>query len=96
MKQTRCKTTIDSTAAMGIKLGRSERQPGAYVVWLPSELLVVSTFDALFDETLFPWRPKGDQRPEDPPPLPGDGDAAQPPMLPPASSIPQESNQIWQ
>ena len=44
----------------------------------------VSTSDALFDETRFPWRPKGDQRPEDPPPLPGDGDAAQPPTLPPA------------
>ena len=86
VKQTRCKTTIDSTAAMCINLGRSERQPGAYVVWLPSELRAVSTSDALFDKTFFPWRPKGDQRPEDPPPLPGpgDGDAAQPPTVPPA------------
>ena len=69
---------------MGINLGRSERQPGAYLIWVQAELRAVSTSDALFDETLFPWRPKGDQRPEDPPPLPGDGDAAQPPTLPPA------------
>ena len=84
VKQTRCKTTNDSTAMMGINLGRSERQPGAYLIWVQAELRAVSTSDALFDETLFPWRPKGDQRPEDPPPLPGDGDAAQPPTLPPA------------
>ena len=69
---------------MGINLGKSERQPGAYVIWVQAELRAVSTSDALFDETLFPWRPKGDQRPEDPPPLPGDGDAAQPPTLLPA------------
>ena len=67
MKQTRSKTNIDSTAMMGINLGRSERQPGAYIIWLQDQLRAVSTSDALFDETLFPWRAKGDQRPEDPP-----------------------------
>ena len=69
---------------MDINLGRSERQPGAYVIWLQAELRVVSMSDALFDESMFPWRPKGDERLEEPPPLPGDGDAAQPPTLPPA------------
>ena len=67
----------------GVNLGRSERQPGSYITWLPSELRAVSTSDALFDESLFPYRPKGDQRPEDPPPLPYDGDPQQPPTLPP-------------
>ena len=69
---------------MDINLGRSERQPGACVIWLQAELRVVSMSDALFDESMFPWRPKGDERLEEPPPLPGDGDAAQPPTLPPA------------
>ena len=59
---------------------RPERQTGAYDIWLPSELRVVSTSDALFDETLFPSRPKGDQRPEDPPSLQSDGNATQPPI----------------
>ena len=84
VRQTRSKTSIDSTAMMGINLGRSERQLGAYLIWIQAELRAVSTSDDLFDETLFPWRPKGDKRPEDPPPLPGDGDAAQPPTLLPA------------
>ena len=94
VKQTRCKTTIDSTAMMGINLGRSERQPGAYIIWIQAELRAVSKSDALFDETLFPWRPKGHQRPEDPPPLPGDGDAAQPPTLPPADEAQTNHSRI--
>ena len=83
IKQTRNETAIESTAVMGMNLGRSERQPGAYIIWRSSELRVVSTSDTLFDEPLFPWRPKEDQRPPDPPPLPSDGDVAQPPTLPP-------------
>ena len=69
---------------MDINLGRYERQPGAYVIWLQAELRVVSMSDALFDESMFPWRPKGDERLEEPLPLPGDGDAALLPTLPPA------------
>ena len=63
IKQTRNKTAIESTAVMGMNLGRSERQPGAYIIWLPSELRVVSTSGALFDESLFPYRPKGRSAP---------------------------------
>ena len=64
IKQTRNKTAaIESTAVMGVTLGRSERQPGAYIIWLPSELRVVSTSGALFDESLFPYRPKGRSAP---------------------------------
>ena len=50
IKQTRAKTAIESTAIMGVNLGRSERQPGSYVIWLPPEQRAVSTSDALFDE----------------------------------------------
>ena len=32
IKQTRNKTAIESTAVIGVNLGRSERQPGAYIV----------------------------------------------------------------
>ena len=34
VRQTRSKTSIDSTAMMGINLGKSERQPGAYLIWV--------------------------------------------------------------
>ena len=63
VKQTRCKTTIDSTAMMGINLGTSERQPGAYVIWIQAELRAVSTSGALFDETLLSVSMEAQRRP---------------------------------
>jgi len=62
IKQTRNKTAIESTATMGVNLGRSERQAGSCIICLPSEVRAVSTSDALFDESLFPYRPKGKRR----------------------------------
>ena len=38
VKQTGSKTNIDSTAMMSINLGRSERQPGAHLIWIQAEL----------------------------------------------------------
>ena len=63
VKQTHCKTTIDSTAMMGINLGTSERQPGAYVIWIQAELRAVSTSGALFDETLLSVSMEAQRRP---------------------------------
>ena len=78
----RLKTTIDSTGTMGINLGRSYKQPGAFEIWSPSEGRMISSSETYFDESLFPWRPAGDQRPTDPVPQPGDADESQPPSLP--------------
>lgn len=44
----------------------------------------MSTSDATFDENLFPWRPSGQQRLDDPVPIRVDGDPNQPPTLPPS------------
>ena len=77
----RRKTTIDNTAAMGVHMGRSTSQPGAYDVWLPHELKFVSSSEVYFDETFMPFRPPGDQRISDPVPELVDGDATQPPTL---------------
>ena len=55
----RTRLKLDPSAIEGINLGRSERQPGAYLIWVPHQLRTVSTSDATFDETNFPWRPPG-------------------------------------
>ena len=65
-----------------MNLGRSASQPGAYDLWIPGEGRIMTSSEAYFDETLFPWRKAGDQRVSDPVPQPGDADAAQPPTLP--------------
>ena len=67
---------------MGMNLGRSAAQPGAYDIWIPGESKVMTSSEAYFDETLFPWRKAGDQRISDPVPQPGDADSSQPPTLP--------------
>ena len=80
------RSKLDPSAVEGINLGRSERQPGAYLIWVPRQLRTVSTSDATFDETMFPWRPPGQQRIDNPKiPYPVDGDADQPPTLPPSA-----------
>ena len=56
------KTEIDARAWTGINLGANSSSPGAYNIWLPTEGKMLNSSDALFDESLFPWRPKGDQR----------------------------------
>eukprot|EP00965_Chrysotila_dentata_P150849 4984715-Pleurochrysis_carterae.AAC.1 len=71
---------MESRAWVGINLGRSVRSPGVYHVWVPSSNRIVITFDAYFDERLFPWRPTHSTthaRAEH-----ADADAAQPPGLP--------------
>ena len=80
--QQRRKTSLESTGAMGMNLGRSAAQPGAYDLWIPGESRIMTSSEAYFDETLFPWRKAGDQRVSDPVPQPGDADSAQPPTLP--------------
>ena len=77
----RKKTTIDNTASMGVHMGRSTSQPGAFNVWLPHELKFVSSSEVYFDETFMPFRASGDQRVSDPVPELVDGDAGQPPTL---------------
>ena len=56
------KTEIDARAWTGINLGANSSSPGAYNIWLPAEGKMLNSSDVLFDESLFPWRPKGDQR----------------------------------
>ena len=58
----RTRSKLDPSAVEGINLGRSERQLGAYLIWVPHQLRTVSTSDATFHETLLPWRPPGQQR----------------------------------
>jgi hypothetical protein len=52
----------------------------------------VSTSDATFDETNFPWRPPGQQRLDNPIPAHVDGDADQPPTLPPSDGAEPHRN----
>lgn len=78
----RKKTSIDSTALMGIHMGRSTAQPGAFNIWVPGDHKMVSTSEAYFDETYMPWRPAGDRRQSGPVPEHVDADASQPPTIP--------------
>ena len=81
------KTNIEPHAWSGINLGRVPSIPSAYYVWLSRLHRVAITSDVWFEETLMPWRPKGDQRVGVPPPhhaLPDD----QPPGLPTAPTVP--------
>ena len=78
----RKKTSIDSMASMGIHMVRSTAQPGAFNIWLPNELKMVSSSEVYFDETFMPWRSPGDQRVSDPVPERVDADANQPPTIP--------------
>ena len=78
------KTFIEPHAWSGMNLGRCPTIPGGYSVWLPNEGKVVTTSDVWFDETLMPWRPRGDQRVGMPPPTAAEDDG-QPPGLPRAA-----------
>ena len=56
------KSTFESRAWSGINLGRCSSIPNAYNIWLPEQHKVIQTSEVYFDESLFPWRPSGDQR----------------------------------
>ena len=75
------KAFIDPHAWSGMNLGRCPTIPGGYNIWLPNEGKVVTTSDVYFDETLMPWRARGDQRVGVPPPAIA-ADDGQPPGLP--------------
>ena len=63
------KSSFDSRAWAGINLGSSSTIPGAYNIWLPMQQKVIQTSEVYFDESLFPWRPDGQQRVGSPPPV---------------------------
>ena len=79
------RSKLDASALEGINLGRSERQPGGFLIWIPQQLRTVSTSEATFDEILFPWHPPGQQRLNLPIPIRVDGESDQPPTLPPSN-----------
>ena len=79
------RSKLDASALEGINLGRSERQPGSFLIWIPQQLRTVSTSEATFDEILFPWHPPGQQRLNLPIPIRVDGESDQPPTLPPSN-----------
>ena len=56
------KSGFESRGWSGMNLGRSSTIPGAYNVWLPEQHKVIQTSEVYFDESLYPWRPAGDQR----------------------------------
>jgi len=56
------KSNFESRAWNGVNLGRCSTIPNAYNIWLPEQSKVIQTSEVYFDESLFPWRPKGDQR----------------------------------
>ena len=56
------KSGFESRAWAGICLGRSCTISGAYNIWLPSLQKLIQTSEVYFDESLYPWRPTGDQR----------------------------------
>ena len=58
------KSNFESRAWSGINLGRCSNIPNAYNIWLPEQHKVIQTSEVYFDESLFPWRPIGDQRVE--------------------------------
>eukprot|EP00965_Chrysotila_dentata_P006758 221205-Pleurochrysis_carterae.AAC.1 len=81
------KTRLETRAWVGLNLGRSANIAGAYYIWVPSERRVVTTSEAYFSETSFPWRPTV-AAPKPTPAQPSDGDADQPPGLPPGMPKP--------
>ena len=56
------KSSFESRAWSGINLGSSSTIPGAYNIWLPVQHKMIQTSEVYFDESLFPWRPAGEQR----------------------------------
>lgn len=56
------KSGFEARAWAGVNLGRSSTIPGAYNIWLPSRGKLIQTSEVYFDESLYPWRPAGDQR----------------------------------
>ena len=75
------KTDIEPRGWSGINLGKSSVIPSAYNIWLPDEGKIIQTSEVYFDESLFPWRPKGDQRIGEPSP------AAAPHEVPTSASL---------
>ena len=85
------KTFIEPHAWVGVNLGLEASTPGAYNVWVPDVGRLVTTSEVYFDETLMPWRPKGDQRIGDPlpaPPPPVDADSPSATLSGPAGDKP--------
>ena len=56
------KEDVPARSWVGINLGKSLDTPGSYLSWLPDQHKYVNTSDVWFDETLMPWRPRGEQR----------------------------------
>ena len=56
------KSGFEARAWAGICLGRSSTIPSAYNIWLPTQQKLIQTSEVYFDESLYPWRPAGDQR----------------------------------
>ena len=56
------KETVDYKTWVGINLGKAEKEPGAYVIWIPQHSKTIVSSNVWFDESLMPWRAKGDQR----------------------------------
>ena len=75
-------------------LGRSSSQPGAFQIWLPGQLKVISTSEVYMQETYMPWRKPGDRHIGEPLPVQADADAGQPPTLPEVdpSTLPELSD----
>ena len=85
------KTMIEAHSWPGINLGRVPETPGAYYIWVSQQHKVVENSDVHFDETLMPWRAKGEQRVGVAPPhraLP-DGQPPGLPVAPPTVSKPK-------
>eukprot|EP00965_Chrysotila_dentata_P199809 6179602-Pleurochrysis_carterae.AAC.1 len=79
------KTRMDSQAWVGINVGRSRLSPGAYNVWVPSKVNIVTSSDVYFDKLCYSWRrdtasPSIAQA--------SDSDPSQPPGLHPAHHAP--------
>ena len=56
------KTFLDNKGLLGVNLGKVPSIPNAYYVMIPRLLKIMIASDVHFDETLMPWREKGDQR----------------------------------
>ena len=66
------KSAFESRGWSGYNLGRSSSILGAYNIWLPDqhkEVKVIQTSEVYFDESLYPWRPAGEQRVGTPTPV---------------------------
>ena len=79
--QERRKSSLDAAAHTGVMLGRNPDQPGAFLLWLPEHMKIISASDVYVQESYMPWRRPGDRFVTDPVPLPAHADAQQPTTL---------------